>query len=186
MSRFPYAKFLGVAVILVLSAAAHPVRAEEHPEHPMSKGAKPTACLNATPSQAYKDITMPRLSKAIQAAIAEKAKAHAGYFTVYDRVDKKTLSLKLLRVHKDKLAKVDNGLYFACTDMKSRDGKVYDLDFFMQEDSAGNLGLSQVSIHKKQGVPRYDWAFDKKTWRWKQIPLHGKGDLRPGPNCDVK
>ena len=157
------------AAALALGLAAFPLAADEHPEHPTGRS-MPTACPNATPTPAYRNISMPQLGRAIRAAIAAQARRHGGRFSIWDPVQKRRLSLSLLRVHKDKLAKVANGLYFACTDMKGPHA-VYDLDFFMREDKAGALAFSRVSVHKKDGKARYDWAYDREAGLWKQVPL---------------
>ena len=63
----------------------------------------------------------------------------------------------------DKLAKVGEGVYFACCDFTASDGKTYDLDFFMSEDPHG-LAVSEIAVHKVAGVPRYGWQEKGGVW----------------------
>ena len=86
-----------------------------------------------------------------------------GFFLVYDKVDKKPLQLTLVKVHKEKLASLGEGVFFACTDMKSADGTVYDLDFFMMETDHG-IVTTAVSVHKKSGEARYGWKEEDGVW----------------------
>ena len=74
-----------------------------------------------------------------------------------------------MKVHDDRLAQVGDDTFFACTDLKGKDGSMYDLDFFMNGKSADDLRVTQVSVHKKDGVPRYDWK--EEGGIWKQIPV---------------
>lgn len=126
--------------------------AQEHPEHPEEK--------------ASSGMTLDALEGAITGYIAEDSKLKGGYFLVYDTVDKEPLSLKLVKVHKDKLATLGNGLYFACTDMKAADGTVYDLDFFMQQTDDG-IETTEIAVHKKSGEPRYTWREVNGIWKKK-------------------
>jgi len=40
--------------------------------------------------------------------------------------------------------------------VKQSEGKLYDLDFFV-ESMHGQLKVTEISIHKEQGIPRYNW-----------------------------
>ena len=93
----------------------------------------------------------------------QDSKLKGGYFLVYDTVDKKPLQLQLLKVHKDKLAALGDGVYFACSDMKAADGTLYDLDFFMKQTDNG-FETTEVSVHKKSGKPRYGWKEADGIW----------------------
>lgn len=161
-SRFtPLAVFLGTASAVLLWAVAQPVaRAQEHPsghqEHPSANHEK-TA-----------EVTQETLAEAIAGYIAKDATLKGGFFVVYDPQDKQAVALTLDKVHKDRLSKVGKGTYFACADFKATDGKMYDLDVFMKESRAG-LDVTEISIHKKEGKPRYDWM--EENGLWKQKPL---------------
>ena len=109
-------------------------------------------------------MTVDGLAEAIIGYIEMDSKLKGGYFLVYDSVDKKPLQLKLVKVHKDKLASLGDGLYFACTDMKASDGTLYDLDFFMMETDHG-MKTTEVAVHKKSSKPRYGWKETDGIWK---------------------
>jgi len=71
----------------------------------------------------------------------------------YDGVD---LALTLVKVHDEKLAILGSGAYFACTDLKTTDGSIYDLDFFLTGE-AGNMKVTETTVHKDNGKPLYGW-----------------------------
>lgn len=130
--------------------------AQEHPEHPTAKKtSKPEA-----------EVTVPDMSKAIKGYVNKDTQLKGGYFLVYDPVNKKTLELTLDKVHEERLSKVSDGLYFACSDFKCTDGKTYDLDFFMKGDKS-KLEVSEVTVHKVDGNPRYTWVQENGLWRKK-------------------
>ena len=124
--------------------------AQEHPEHP-KKDEK-----QAEHPEASEKMTLDELAEAIVAYIGQDSKLKGGYFLVYDAEEKKPLALKLDKVHKERLAGLGGGVYFACTDMKTDAGMVYDLDFFMKRTAHG-IETTEVSVHKKAGKPRYGW-----------------------------
>lgn len=132
----------------------HPKKAnqKEHPEHP-KKDDKST-------------ITKEALSAAIKSYVENDAKLKGGYFMVYDSVARKPLPLALERVHEDRLSSLGDGVYFACADFKSADGRIYDLDVFMKQTELG-LHTTEVSIHKEAGRPRYNWQ--EKDGIWHQV-----------------
>ena len=133
------------------------VLAQEHPEHP-KQGEK-----QAEQAPEMK-MTLDELADAITSYIAEDSKLKGGYFLVFDTLEKKPLALKLDKVHKERLAGLGDGVYFACTDMKASDGVMYDLDFFMKKNADG-IETTEVSIHKKSGKPRYGWKEESGVWK---------------------
>ena len=49
-------------------------------------------------------------------------------------------------------------------DLTSIEGHVYDVDFFLSGDPE-NMAITEISIHKTNGKPLYDWKQrDDKTW----------------------
>ena len=156
-----HAKRLGVMVLtlaVALAFAAQKVRAQEHPkEHPTAK---------KTEKKAQADVAIADLSKAIKEYVAQDAKLKGGFYLVYDPVAKKTLELTLDKVHEEKLSKVADGVYFACADFKTSDGKVYDLDIFMKGDKS-KLEVNEVTVHKESGNPRYGWVQENGLWKRK-------------------
>jgi hypothetical protein len=146
---------LGLAVVLVFSFAAGAF-AQEHPEHPKQEHPKEHPKTSAA-------VTKEAMAEAIENYIKKDSALKGGYFTVYDAQAKAPLALTLDKVHQDKLAKVSDGLYFACSDFKATDGKMYDLDFFMKGADSG-LEVSEVMIHKEAGNPRYGWVEKDGVW----------------------
>lgn len=141
---------LHAGIITMLLFWPQTTPAQDHPEHP-----------KATSST---EMTLDALGEAITGYIEQDSELKGGYFLVYDAVDKTPLQLKLLKVHKDKLATLGNGVYFACTDMKAPDGTVYDVDFFMQQADDG-IETTEVAVHKKSGKPRYSWKEVGGIWK---------------------
>jgi hypothetical protein len=141
-------------VILLLTAvfAAGFAFAQEHPEHPTNKKAE------------KKGYTVDDLDKAIRAAIA--AKETNGIYQLKD--GDKTWDLKLDKVHRERLSRIDETTYFACTDFKSADNHTVDVDFFMK-DEGGKLAMTDATLHKVDGKPRYNWK--EKDGYWVRVPV---------------
>ena len=142
--------FIGAIVFIAIAAYA-----QEHPEHPKNKPA-------SKESHAY---TMDELEKAITAEIQNAQKADGAYHL---KDGDKTWNLTLDHVHTERLARVDPKTYFACTDFKSDDNHTVDVDFFMK-DNGEKLVLSDASIHKVDGKPRYNWK--EKDGYWVKVPV---------------
>jgi len=126
--------------------------AQEHPEHPTDKKAQ------------KKGYTVDDLDKAIRAAIA--AKETNGVYQLQD--GDKTWDLKLDKVHRERLARTDENTYFACTDFKSADDHTVDVDFFMKDDGE-KLVMTDATLHKVDGKPRYNWK--EKDGYWQRVPV---------------
>jgi len=141
-------------VILLVSAvfAMGLAVAQEHPEHPTDKKA------------AKKGYTVDDMDKAIRAEIA--AKAVNGVYQLKD--GDKTWDLTLDKVHRERLARVDENTYFACTDFKSADNHTVDVDFFMK-DNGEKLVMTDATLHKVDGQPRYNWQ--EKDGYWVRVPV---------------
>jgi hypothetical protein len=140
--------------MLLIFGLAAGAFAQERPEHPEEA---------AKAERAEVSVTQEMMAKAIEDYITKDSALKGGYFTVYDAQANVPLALKLDKVHQDKLAKVSEGLYFACSDFKATNGKMYDLDFFMKATDSG-LEVSEVMIHKEAGNPRYGWVEEDGVW----------------------
>ena len=141
-----------LALLALLLALGTSALAQEHPEHPKSAQEHPKT-----------EMTLDTLAEAITAYIQNDAKLKGGAFLILDPQTKGVLQLTLVQVHKERLASLGNGVYFACTDMKATDGTVYDLDFFMKQGEKG-IETTEVAIHKQSGKPRYNWKEENGTW----------------------
>lgn len=150
-------------LILAMGLLAIGCRRAWAPEHPSEH---PTAPVQPT----IASLTNESLARAIENYIKMDSKLKGGYFLVYDTVAKMPLVLTLDRVHKDKLARVQEGCYFACADFETADGVMYDLDFFMEGKSVEDLHVVEISIHKQSGVERYTWYEEGGVWHRRPQP----------------
>src|SRR5438132_3188169 len=92
-----------------------------------------------------------------QAASSEDKKLHVSY-------GGKDLALALSKVHDDRLSNLGGGKYFACVDMKGVDGNTYDIDFFLT-GGAGNMRVTNASVHKVNGKALYNWKQENGVWK---------------------
>lgn len=76
----------------------------------------------------------------------------------------KDLALDLIKVHDDRVSNLGGGKYFACVDMKTTDGTVYDIDFFLT-GSPGNMTVAETAVHKINGKPLYNWKEVNGVWK---------------------
>ncbi len=155
-------KYMVAVVTFGLLVFGTSARAQEHPEHPKEKSEEKKQ--PAEHAESGEKMTLDELAVAITQYIEQDSKLKGGYFLVYDAEEKKPLVLQLEKVHKDRLSALGGGLYFACTDMKSSDGTVYDLDFFMKRTGRA-IETTEVAIHKKAGKPRYGWKEENGIWK---------------------
>lgn len=135
----------------------------EHPtEHPAEH-----------PSESGKSagVTKDQLADAVEAYVEKKSAAQGGHFVVKDDKTGKELKLSLEKVHRKRLSKVGQDLYFACADFKTPEGKIYDLDVFMKGSDKEHLTFSKFTVHKESGKERYTWY--EKGGIWKMKPLGG-------------
>ncbi len=142
-------------LILLIALALMP---QEHPEHPTDKKAD-------KPAHSY---TMDELASAITSNIEAVQKKNDGWYSMKDDKANTTLKMKLDHVHRERLAQIDPKTYFACTDFKTDDGHTIDVDFFMKDDGE-KLVMSDSSIHKVDGKPRYNWQ--EKDGYWVREPV---------------
>jgi hypothetical protein len=138
------------AVVLILIV---PAFAQEHPEntseHPSKGGAKQVSAAEI--SAGIKKHIMSETSK------SSDKKFHVTY-------EGKDLALDLVKVHDDRLSGLGDDKYFACVDMKATDGTTYDIDFFMA-GKAGDMKVTETSVHKVNGKPLYNWKEDNGVWK---------------------
>jgi len=154
---------ISLTLFSVLLLAALPALAQEHPEHPQSSKKE------EHPKKAKaKEYSTADLEKAIKTEIAEQSKKTGGMFEVEDAEMQKTWRLTLDRVHTERLSKLSTDTYFACVDMKDADGTTIDVDFFLKSKD-GKLEMTDTTVHKIAGNPRYNW--EEKDGLWKRVPL---------------
>ena len=102
------------------------------------------------------------VERGIRANIENNTKAGDGYFKIKkDTID---LNLKLVRVHTEYLSVLGPNKFFACVDLATTSGDVYDVDFFL-EGTIDNMNVTSTDVHKLNGKPYYSWKQKQdKTW----------------------
>lgn len=158
--KMQHAAVAAAILVLAFSIGAPSLFAQEHPsEHPTKKG-------QAAPAQ---EVTKEAIAGAITAYVNEEAAEHEGFFPLHDDEEGKDLSLTLEKVHDDRLATISSDTHFACADFKSKEGTMYDLDFFVKGTSPDKLEVIEVFIHKKDGKERYLWVEEGGVWMKKEL-----------------
>jgi transglutaminase-like putative cysteine protease len=102
----------------------------------------------------------------IEKHIAEQSQRDGFYYLDHEG---KPLKLKLVRVHTEYLATLGPQRHFACIDMATPDGDVYDVDFFLAGDP-GNMTVTETTVHKFNGQPYYAWE-QKSDKTWHRVPF---------------
>lgn len=151
--------FAAASLPLLLITSGLLVAQEKTPEHP-KQSEHPTDKKQA-------GLTKADLGAAIKTWAEREAARNDGWLKVDDPVQKKTLQLKLEKVHDDRLSQVKPDEYFACADFVEKDGTKYDIDIFMQGKTKDELKNTEVSVHKVNGKERYTWFEENGTWKKK-------------------
>ena len=129
-------------------------------EHPT--GSKATASITPQIVQGEK-ITLQNLARAIESFVEADINLR-GAFLVIDPSTNEVLILNLEKVHKERLSHIGDDVYFACADFNADDGRVYDLDIFLQGKNTDNLTVTEISVHKEDGEARYGWQEQDGIW----------------------
>ncbi len=105
----------------------------------------------------------------IERHIEEQTRLGGGYFTV--EFEGRELRMKLVRVHTEYLANLGPRRHFACVDLASTEGDVFDVDFFLAGDP-GDMTVTETTIHKLNGQPFYLWE-QEPDGTWVRAPVEG-------------
>ncbi len=141
---------------------------EEHPEHPEHSDEKEKEGKE-------KALTIEEFADAAKAYIQERTEKNGGHFPVEDKKQGRTLKLDLKKVHRKRLSHLGNNVYFVCADFKGKDGKLYDIDIFMQGSSKDDLKVTRdPMVHKVEGEPRFTWHEEDGTWKRKKAGSSGE------------
>ncbi|MCI0632039.1 MAG: hypothetical protein L0Y44_15445, partial [Phycisphaerales bacterium] len=119
----------------------------------------PGAAIEPVPHVVTADI-----QAGIEEHIEEQTRLGDGYFVL--PFEDKQLRLKLVRVHTEYLANLAPRRHFACVDLISTEGDVYDVDFFLDGDP-GEMTVMETTVHKINGQPLYVWKQNPppdETW----------------------
>jgi hypothetical protein len=160
MSRFPVFSLLALFIALLLANC--------QPESPV-----------AAPKADIADV-----EAGIRAYIDRETEARGGLFHIEN--DSLNLDLKLVRVHTEYLSVLGPNEFFACVDLATAEGDVFDVDFFMSGEP-GNMQVTRTDVHKRNGRPFYSWKRgDDNTWYTVPVKessnellgvLHGKDEF---------
>jgi len=133
-----------------------------------------TALESDETDQDSKKVTISEVERGIRANIETRTKEGGGYFNF--QKDTLNLSLKLVRVHTEYLSVLGPNEFFACVDLATENGDVYDMDFFLN-GTPGDMQVTSTDLHKLNGKPYYTWKKAKdKTWF--TVPVeHASNDL---------
>lgn len=174
--KVSYVSQLVGVLAISLAVVNTPATGQEHPtqkssEHPTEKKSSEhpgSSSSSEHPEKKAKDaaksgVTMPDLAAAIKQHI--KSESKEGKFQVRDDQTKEVLALELDHVHDERLSRIDDDSYFACVDMKSASGTVYDVDFILKGTSKDNVKIKETAIHKVDGKARYTWKEEGGLWK---------------------
>jgi transglutaminase-like putative cysteine protease len=115
-----------------------------------------------------KKVTIEEVEQGIRSNIVARTEAGGGYFNFQkDSVD---LHLKLVRVHTEYLSVLGPDQYFACVDLATENGDVYDMDFFLT-GTPGEMRVTRTDLHKLNGKPYYTWKRNKQDKTWYTVPV---------------
>jgi hypothetical protein len=152
----------------VLLATAFPLLAQEHPRAPQqSQSQQLPQTRTGAPQAAVMQASISDVSDGLRRFISDYAAKSADkkFHMPYQRKD---LALDLIKVHDDRFSSLGGDKYFDCVDMRSSDGKMYDIDFLLAVQP-GKLSVTQTSVHKINGKPLYNWKEEKGVW--KKVPV---------------
>jgi SHS2 domain-containing protein len=139
--------------------------AQEHPEHPTKTEDKKKGEHPEHPKKGSNEekVTKAEISAGIKKHIADESKKSSDkkFHVSYEGED---LALDLVKVHDDRLSKLDEGKYFACVDLKATNGKTYDVDFFLS-GKPDDMKVTETSVHKIEGKPLYNWKEENGVWK---------------------
>jgi transglutaminase-like putative cysteine protease len=103
----------------------------------------------------------------IEKHIEEQTRLGEGYFKL--PFDEGELRLRLVRVHTEYLANLGPRRHFACVDLASAAGDVYDVDFFLAGEP-GEMTITETTVHKINGQPLYVWK-QRRDKTWHRFPV---------------
>ena len=111
-------------------------------------------------------VTLDDVAKFAEEYVQKNSKD--GLFKYYDKNTRKELELILDKIHREKLAQTKKNEYFVCVNFKGKDGKTYDLDFFVEGKSKSYFKKKKknISIHKVNGKEYYTWTYNEKKDIW--------------------
>lgn len=173
--RYPHAVQLACTVLFSTALGGFAACGAPAPSAPQPT---PAAATNATPVAGTAaehpelgeaaTVTEDSLTAAVTTHMQAETGRQGGSLTIQDPQQNRALQLTLTTVHREGTRKLADGRYFACADFKGSDGHTYDLDVFMKQDLNG-LTADELTIHKQDGQPRYNWVQADGVWKREAI-----------------
>jgi hypothetical protein len=164
MLRFMTTRLAACVFVALLVAPILPVIAQDHPRAPQQSGSQQLPqTRTGAPQAAMTEATMSSVSAGLKefisgySAKSADKKFHMPY-------QKKDLALELVKVHDNRFSSLGGNKYFACVDMKGKDGTMYDIDFLMAVQ-ADKLTVTETAVHKINGKPLYNWKQEGGVWK---------------------
>jgi len=150
---------IGLLIAPVLS-----VRAQDHPRAPQqSQSQQLPQTRTGAPQAVMTEATMSSVSGGLKEFISGYA-AKSADKKFHMPFQRKDLALDLVRVHDDRFSSLGGNKYFACVDMKGKDGTMYDIDFLMTVQ-ADKLTVTETAVHKINGKALYNWKQEGGVWK---------------------
>jgi hypothetical protein len=118
-------------------------------------------------SDSVPNVVTEDIQDGIEKHIEEHTRLGEGYFRL--PFGEGELRLKLVRVHTEYLANLGPRRHFACVDLASADGHVYDVDFFLTGDPNA-MTVTETTVHKINGQPLYVWK-QRRDKTWHRVPV---------------
>jgi hypothetical protein len=133
----------------------------------MLSGCDTSSDVEQGSSNSTSNVVTKYIQDGIEKHIEEQCRLGKGYFRLaFGEVQ---LRLKLVRVHTEYLAKLGPRRHFACVDLASIDGDVYDVDFFLAGDP-NDMTVTETTVHKTNGQPHYVWQ-QKRNKTWQRVAM---------------
>ena len=125
-------------------------------------GCRTTQVADKSTLEPIPDVITADIQAGIEKYITEQTQLGGGYFSL--PYEDAVLQLRLVKVHTEYLANLGPRRHFACVDLASTDGDVYDVDFFLSGDPDA-MTITETTVHKRNGQPYYVWEQKRdKTW----------------------
>src|SRR5207248_6457220 len=114
-------------LVALLLAPALPLRAQDHPRAPQqSQSQQLPQARTGAPQAVMTEATMSKVSSGLKEFISGYA-AKSADKKFHIPFQRKDLALDLVKVHDDRFSNLGGNKYFACVDMKGKDGGMYDI-----------------------------------------------------------
>jgi hypothetical protein len=158
------ARIITYLLIGLLIAPVLSVRAQDHPRAPQqSQSQQLPQTRTGAPQAVMTEATMSSVSGGLKEFISGYA-AKSADKKFHMPFQRKDLALDLVRVHDDRFSSLGGNKYFACVDMKGKDGTMYDIDFLMTVQ-ADKLTVTETAVHKINGKALYNWKQEGGVWK---------------------